>query len=402
MQFDVAIVGGGPVGLAFAREMAGSGLSLAVIETQPEARLADPGFDGREIALTHLSQDLMRALGAWDHLPAGAASALREARVLNGGSPYALHFDVSDRAEAALGQLVPNHLIRRALFAATRGQAELTLLAGTSVTGATITRQGARLALADGREVAAKLVVAADTRFSPLRKAQRIEADVTDFAKSMLVCRLEHEGEHGHVATEWFDNDQTIAMLPLNGRCSSAVITLPKPEIERLAALDGTAFSAEVTERYRNRLGAMRLVSSRHTYPLVTTYARRFVAPRFALIGDAAVGMHPVTAHGFNLGLRGAHTLAEELRGALARGADLARAEALDAPLAAYESRHRRATWPLYTGTNLLAKLYTDERAPARLARHAALRLGNRLTPFKHLIRGMLMESDGPRPSSRG
>ena len=166
--------------------------------------------------------------------------------------------------------------------------------------------------------------------------------------------------------------------------------------------VDGSAFSAEVTERYRRRLGAMRLVSSRHAYPLVTAYARRFVAMRFALIGDAAVGMHPVTAHGFNLGLRGAHTLAEELRGALARGADLARAEALDAPLAAYESRHRRASWPLYAGTNLLAKLYTDERAPARLARHAALRLGNRLTPFKHIIRGMLMESDGPRPSARG
>lgn len=108
MQFDMAIVGGGPVGLAFAREMAGSGLSLALIETQAEARLADPGFDGREIALTHLSQDLLRALGAWDRLPSGAASALREARVLNGGSPYALHFDVSDRAEAALGQLVPD------------------------------------------------------------------------------------------------------------------------------------------------------------------------------------------------------------------------------------------------------------------------------------------------------
>ncbi|MDU7522173.1 MAG: FAD-dependent monooxygenase [Roseomonas mucosa] len=364
MQFDMAIVGGGPVGLAFAREMAGSGLSLALIETQAEARLADPGFDGREIALTHLSQDLLRALGAWDRLPSGAASALREARVLNGGSPYALHFDVSDRAEAALGQLVPNHLIRRALFSTVQGQAGLTLLAGTSVTNATITRQGARLALSDGREIGAKLVVAADTRFSPLRKAQRIGADVTDFGKSMLVCRLEHEGEHGHVATEWFGHDQTIAMLPLNGRCSSAVITLPRPEIERLVALDGSAFSAEVTERYRRRLGAMRLVSSRHAYPL--------------------------------------DTLAEELRGALARGADLARAEALDAPLAAYESRHRRASWPLYAGTNLLAKLYTDERAPARLARHAALRLGNRLTPFKHIIRGMLMESDGPRPSARG
>ena len=389
MQFDIVVVGAGPAGLAFARSLAGSGLRLALIEKLDEAVLADPGFDGREIALTHQSMRLLRQLGAWDRIPAAEVSSLREAAVLNGVSSFALRFDAAGRGDDQLGVLVPNHLIRRSLFEEVRDLPEITLLAGTTVAGVQTSTQGATVRLADGQEIAARLVVAADTRFSELRRRMGIPAGMQDFGKTMLVCRMAHARPHQGIATEWFGYGQTFAILPLNGDVSGAVLTLPAREMDQVMALEGAAFDAEITRRYRHRLGAMRLVSTRHTYPLVGVFAQRFVSTRFALVGDAAVGMHPVTAHGFNLGLSGADSLAREIREAVGRGRDVADRRAL----ARYQTDHMRASRPLYLATNATALFYTDDRLPARVLRAAALRVGSRLGPFRRAVAERLLDA---------
>jgi ubiquinone biosynthesis UbiH/UbiF/VisC/COQ6 family hydroxylase len=390
LETDIAVIGAGPAGLAFARALAGSGLSVTLVERSPEAALANPAFDGREIALTHRSQHLLGELGAWEGIPAEEVAPLREARVLDGGSPFALTFAPEGREVAPLGVLVPNHLIRRVLFATVRKAGCADLLAGVAVTSVETTPTEGTLRLADGREIRARLVVAADTRFSKARRQMGIGARMHDLGKSMLVARVSHETPHGGIATEWFGHGQTIAMLPLAGETSSIVLTLPARQIEALVAMEPEAFGAEVTRRTARRWGQMRLSGTRHAYPLVATYAHRFVGTRFALIGDAAVGMHPVTAHGFNLGLAGAHRLAAEIRGALARGRNIADPGAL----LRYEMAHRRATWPLFTATNAIASLYTDDRAPARVLRGAVLRLGAALTPVRRLVTAQLMDAE--------
>jgi ubiquinone biosynthesis UbiH/UbiF/VisC/COQ6 family hydroxylase len=237
--------------------------------------------------------------------------------------------------------------------------------------------------------VQARLVVAADTRMSEARRQMGIAARMRDFGKSILVARVAHERPHGGIATEWFGHGQTVAMLPLNGDVSSIVLTLSARQIAALMAATPEAFGADVTRRTGERWGALQLVGTRHAYPLVTSYAMRFVGTRFALVGDAAVGMHPVTAHGFNFGLAGAQRLATQIRGALARGRDIADPGAL----LRYEMAHRRATLPLYAATNTIASLYTDDRAPARLLRGAVLRLGAALSPVRRIVTAQLMES---------
>ena len=393
MECDVVVVGAGPAGLSFAAALGGTGLRIAVVERLDAAVLADPPFDGREIALTHRSVGHLEAIGAWAHIPAEHVAPMREARVLNGGSSYFMRFDSGRRSGTPLGHLVANHLIRRAVHHAATALPEVTLIAGVAVDGVETTTDGATVRLADGRHLTARLVVAADTRFSELRRRQGIGAEMRDFGRVMMVCRVEHAEPHDEVATEWFDYGQTIAMLPLAGNRSSFILTLPAREMDAVMALDDAGFGTEATRRYRGRLGEMQLVSTRHAYPLVAVYAERFVSTRFALMGDAAVGMHPVTAHGFNFGLRGADALATRIRAAAAAGRDIGGAELLRG----YDREHRLATRPTYLATNITAMLYADERLPARLLRDAALRIGNLVPPFRRIITHRLMESGPPR-----
>ena len=388
MKYDIVIAGAGPAGLAFARTLAGVGLRVAIVERQAREELAEAAFDGREIALTHRSVDTLRALGAWDLIDPAQVAPLREARVLNGGSHFALAFDPQGTREDRLGWLVPNHLIRRALFQAVEGQEGLDFRCGAAVASVRTAREGASIRLDNGEVLEARLLAAADSRFSALRDQLGIAAEINRLGRSMMVCRVRHERDHQGIATEWFDYGQTIAMLPLNGRMSSAVLTLASAEIGRLAALDPAALGAEITRRYDGRLGAMELVQGPHVYPLATTYARRFVTTRAALIGDTAVGMHPVTAHGFNLGLRSAAKLGALVQQAARHGRDIA------SPLllGRYEAAHRVASRPLYVGTNMLVGLYTAEHPAARAARHAALRAAARLPRIRQSVSRLLMQ----------
>ncbi|MEW6539609.1 MAG: 5-demethoxyubiquinol-8 5-hydroxylase UbiM [Pseudomonadota bacterium] len=387
LTFDIAVVGAGPAGLAFVRSLAGAGLSVVLIEGQAETILRDPAFDGREIALTHRSMRILKTMGVWDRIPADDISDLRQARVLDGGSPFALTFGAADADR--LGVLIPNHLIRRALFEVVQGQAGVELMAGRRVADCRIEprRPRGRLTLDDGTTIRADLIVAADSRFSFMRDRLGVGAEINRLGRSMMVCRMRHDQAHGHVATEWFDHGQTIALLPVadpEKRVSSVVTTLSAPAIADLMAQSPEAFASSMERRLKGRLTGLELVGGRHAYPLATTWSNRFAGEGFALIGDAAVGMHPVTAHGFNLGLRGQETLAKVVRGA--RGEDIGSGRLL----AHYQHEHRLASWPLYQGTNALVRLFTQETPPARLARGAMLRAGQATAPFKVVVKRML------------
>ena len=139
----------------------------------------------------------------------------------------------------------------------------------------------------------------------------------------------------------------------------------------------------------------MALESTRHVYPLVGVYSRRFVGPRFALIGDAAVGMHPVTAHGFNFGLASIERLGEAIRQGRSRGLDPSDPRVL----ARYQRNHRLGTRPLYLTTRAIVDLYTNDRRPARVLREAALRAGSRFSPFRRALAASLA-NEGPQDLS--
>lgn len=420
-HFDTVIVGAGPAGLSLAQALKPLGLRVALVEQSSRASLANPAFDGREIALTQHSVGLMKQLDMWDRLPAEAVSPLRDARVMDGADPFAMTISHQDApasrtagGPSELGFLVGNHHIRKAAFDALSpldgdalfappAQADDSLIgtwlfAGQAVqavhsTGTQVATEGcAQVVLADGRVLTADLLVAADSRHSSTRRALGIAADMHDFGRSMLVCVMTHQVPHHHTAWEWFDYGQTLALLPMNP-CpqtglyrSSVVLTLPSSEMQGVQALDDAAFNTELTRRFANRLGAMTLASTRHVYPLVAVYPRRLIGNRLACVGDAACGMHPVTAHGFNLGLKSVDALVAEL----SRGRRLGRSLSDATVLARYERVHWLASRPTYLATQLVTHLYTHETAPARLLRQAALRVGQRFAPFRRAVAASL------------
>lgn len=400
MHYDLLISGAGPAGLCLARSLSGLGLSIALVEQQPASAIENPAFDGREIALSQASAATLRRLGMLQRIEAddpAALSPLRDAQVLNGRSQFAMVIGHGLTSRSELGWLVSNHLIRRAAWQEVQDSiarhGDITLISGDGVAQVGTDAQAARVTLASGATHTARLLVAADSRFSSTRRAMGIGATMHDFGRTMVVSQVEHEQPHQHMAWEWFGHDgQTMALLPMNddpdsgAHRASVVLTLPHQLIEPLLALDQPAFGAELTRRFERRLGAMRSTSTRHPYPLVGVYPHRLVAERFACIGDAAVGMHPVTAHGFNFGLLSVETLARELRQAHAAGRELGAAE----PLARYQRRHRLATRPLYEATRIVATLYTNDTRPARRLRELVLRAADRVTPFKWAIAASL------------
>lgn len=381
---DVLVVGAGPAGLALGAALADAGLTVTLLEQQTLLALQDPPEDGREIALTHRARGVMERLGLWAAISPAEVAPLREAKVVDGGSPQVLHFGDAPRAGGQpLGWLVSNHLIRRAAWQAATARPGLTLRCEARVTGIERGADHVAVQLADGGRLRGRLLVAADSRFSDTRRRAGIGAAMHDFGRSVVVGRVRHTHDHAGTAWECFRYGNTLALLPMNGGMASAVVTLPSDQAPEWLALSDEAFAARIQAQSEGRLGAMTAAGPRHHYPLVGVYAQRFVAHRFALIGDAAVGMHPVTAHGWNFGLYGVEVLARQLAAARRSGGDIG---AL-ATLLPYEREHRATTLPVWLGTNAIVGLFTDERRLPRLARRAVLSVAERAPVLSGLIK---------------
>lgn len=401
-DLEVVIAGAGPAGLAMAIALNDAGFAPTVLDLQPREALAAPAEDGREIALTHASVATLRALGLWDRLRPDEIGHIREARVIDGDrrGGASLHFE----ADVALGWIVPNHALRRVSFEAVAERKDVRLMDRTRLLG--IRTSAAQVELDVESESSSsgekegggareslhcRLFIAADSRFSAARRQLGIAADMHDFGRSMIVCRMRHAQPNPGVAYECFGWQRTLAVLPVAEDICSAVLTTDSASAAQLMRLPADEFAALVEAQFASRMGAMQLIGERHSYPLVAALARRFTARRSALIGDAAVGMHPVTAHGYNLGLQSVSVLARELRDARARGLDFGAADVL----ARYDRAHRRDATVMYHGTNAVARLYAGDSAPQRLARQLVLRGAQRLPWVKAAIVGRVTRGRG-------
>ncbi|MCP4187973.1 MAG: 5-demethoxyubiquinol-8 5-hydroxylase UbiM [Gammaproteobacteria bacterium] len=388
MQKDIIVIGAGPAALSFVRSMRNSHLQITVLEQAPENAIAEPEYDGRDIALTHASRELLRDLDVWQQFDPQEIYPISKACVVDGDSPYSLDFDSQQKSYDALGFIISNHIIRQTLYEATKTQTNLSIAYNSNVSEIAKIDEGYKVSLADGQSFETKLLVAADSRFSKTRSQAGISADINDFARTAIVARMQHQASNQHTAFECFQYGHTLAVLPLGEKQSSVVVTANTDKANQLLKLGDEAFIEFVQHNLKHRLGDMTFSSKRFNYPLVGVHARQFIKPHFALIGDAAVGMHPVTAHGFNLGLSSAYLFARQIINALDNDQDYTTEKVLKG----YQNRHMMETRIMYYGTNGVVKLFTDEHLPAKLARKAVLRLSNLLPPIKWAIEKKLTD----------
>ena len=385
-QADILISGGGMVGLPLGLALAHGGLSTVIADAAPPARVVDPKFDGRVSALAYASVRMLMALGVWEAL-GPHAQPIREILVTDGkagqpSSPFSLHFDAAEVGADSLGHIAENRHIRSSLHDAVARQSNLTLLTPASVKSLTVSAGGAVARLADGEEISAALVIAADGRDSPLRAEMGVQVIGWSYPQTGIVATVEHERPHNGVAYEHFLPSGPFAILPMTGNRSSLVWTEAKSKAPALLALDEDGFNQELSRRFGAHLGKTHVAGPRWSYPLSFHLARDFVRPRFALAGDCAHGIHPIAGQGLNLGLKDAAALAEVLLDAARLGCDVG---ALDT-LKRYERWRRFDSFALAASTDALNRLFSNDIAPLRHLRDLGLGIVDSIGPARRFF----------------
>ena len=390
---DLAIAGGGLVGLSLGVALARAGLDVVVMDGEAPARMRDAAFDGRVCSIAYGSKRVLDGIGVWD-LMAPEAEPILEIRVTDQNAPLFLHYDHREVGDHPLGWIVENRVTRIALLEAAAACPTLHHLAPVSVLD--FTPEGERISagLADGRRVSARLAVAADGRRSRLRQAAGINTLEWSYDQAGIVCTVRHERPHRGIAQERFLAAGPFAILPMTENRASIVWTEQTSDAAHLMAMADDAFLAELEARFGDYLGALEVAGPRFSYPLALTHSNRYAGERLALAGDAAHAIHPLAGQGFNLGVRDVAVLAELIVDRARLGLDIGAPDLL----AHYERWRRFDTMSLIAVTDGLNRLFSNDIAPLRVARDLGLAAVNRTPRLKRLFMRHAMGSVGELP----
>lgn len=394
-RFDIVISGASFAGLALARALArasNGAVRIAIVDRAIRKETATP--DARAFALSAGARRMLDALGIWSEI-AGEAQAVSEIEITDssleaGIRPVLLRYDNRISEAESQGKLaepashiVPASALEAALYRAATADPSLTLIAPAEIARFTDTGSAMAITLADGTSVTASLLVGAEGRRSASRDAARIKTVGWRYGQTAIVTTIAHERPHGGRAIQHFLPGGPFAILPLPNNRACLTWTEEAEEAKRILALDDAGFLAEVETRIAGRLGAVEVVGPRQSWPLEMHLARAYVAPRFALIGDAAHGVHPIAGQGVNLAFRDVAALAEVIVDALRLGLDPGSMQSLER----YE-RWRRfdsfASAAVFDGLN---RLFSNDVLLIRAAREFGLGLVDRLPSLKqHLV----------------
>jgi len=409
---DVLVIGAGPAGGTLAATLATAGVTTAVVDARALPPMELPAFDGRAYAVAAGSRNLLAAAGLWDALPE-TPCAITGIHVTDGrpgepASPLRLHFDAAAMGEGPFGWMVEARSLRVALNARLAALPGLHVLAPMT---AAVERgaDGVVARLSDGRTLRARLAVSAEGRGSRLRAEAGIGAARLDYRQAGIVCAVAHARPHGGSALEAFLPNGPFAQLPLadadpagdDGRARaaregfphlSAIVWSERSDLApHFLAMDDAAFGHEVARRMGDRLGAVRPVGGRWSYPLSALQAMRFTGERLALVGDAAHGIHPIAGQGLNIGLRDVAALAQLVIEARAAGRDVGGPRLL----AAYQAARRPDAIVMLGATHALERLFGNDLAPIRVARRLGIAAVDRMPRLKALFARRAMGMGG-------
>jgi 2-octaprenyl-6-methoxyphenol hydroxylase len=395
---DVLIAGGGLNGPALALALAQAGLRVTVIDAAPARARADDTFDGRAYALAIASQKLLAAIGVWPAV-AQHAQPMMEVKASDGeagegGAPFFLHFDSRELDQSPVGYMLEDRYLYRAFLDAMQAAPGITLIQATSVIAQQVVPGGISVTLSDGRALSARLLVGADGRRSGVAERAGIGREGWGYGQTALVAAIDHELPHHGIAHQFFMPSGPLAILPLPGNRSSIVWSETDDNARTIAALSDEDFLAILRPRFGDFLGKISLAGPRFSYPLNLTLARAYAAPRVALIGDAAHGVHPIAGQGLNLGLRDVGALAEIVVEAMRRGEDIGALDVLER----YQGWRRFDSTALALGMDSVNKLFSNRNPILRAGRDLGMGLVNAIPALRRGFMRQAAGLSGPLP----
>jgi 2-octaprenyl-6-methoxyphenol hydroxylase len=399
LRYDCVISGASFAGLALARGlMLASGASLRVAVVDKSVAPPSPEADTRAFAVWAAAKTILDGLGAWDAI---APVAQPIAAIEIGDSdrddvmrPARVTYDAHTRDGVPAGYIVPAAALHQALYQSVAGEAAITWVTPAEAEGLTLDADVATVVLKDGRRLVADLVVAAEGRASALRDAAGIKTVGWDYGQTGIVATVEFSEDHHGVAVQNFLPGGPFAVLPLKGRRACITWSCAADEAKQILALGDAGFVAELDKRIAGRFGEVKLIGKRQSWPLNVKMARDVVARRFALIGDAAHGVHPIAGQGVNLAFKDVAALLDCIVDAMRIGLDAGNGPALEryARWRRFDSAMSAAA---YDGIN---RVFAIDSALLRAGRGAALDLLDQTGFAKRMIVDEIAGINGEMP----
>ena len=379
---DVLILGGGLVGMTLALTLAKRGFSSHVVDRADPAELTADGFDGRASAISTASWNLFRNIGIASALE-DKACPIASIAVSDGLRPGSINFTPAPH-EGTLGRMFANRALRQALFDAARDNPLIAWHEKTEVEERERDEYGVSVRTGDGRAFSAALMVGAEGRNSPTREAAGIAVARWDYHHRAIIAWLTHEKPHANVAWEIFYPAGPFALLPMRddaqGQHRSALVwTIAEGDAAGTLKLSDRAFLAEIDKRMGDLFGTITAVGPRSSFPLGFHHTAKITAPRLALIGDAAHGIHPIAGQGLNLGLRDVGALVDVLDDGARLGLECGDAQLL----ARYERWRGLDSFMVALATDGLTRLFGLPGDAASLVRRIGMTGVERLPPLK-------------------
>jgi 2-octaprenyl-6-methoxyphenol hydroxylase len=394
VNVDVAIAGGGIVGLTLACALQDSGLRVALMEAQPRE---DGLKRSRAYALTLMSGRILEGLGVWDHiLP--HITTFKHIRLAEGFYPEVITLKPSDLGTSHLGYVAEHHVLVRALQAKLEATGRVHWLCPATLQQADYQPDAVTLTLemeGTRRQVRTRLLVAADGARSPIRQAAGIQTQGWQYWQSCVTAVIRSEKSHGNIAREHFWESGPFATLPLPENRCQIVLTAPHAEAKAWVDTSEQAFLAELNRRYGGALGQIELVGDRFMFPVQLMQSTTYTRHRLALVGDAAHCCHPVGGQGLNMGIRDAAALAQIIQAAAQRGEDFGEERILKR-----YGRWRKLENLLILGfTDLLDRTFSTPWLPVVALRRMGLWVMRRVRLLKYLALRLMTGLSGRSPT---
>lgn len=388
VKTDVIVVGGGHAGLSLAASLGAAGIGVVCLERGDFAAKRAMKSDGRTLALSFRSMQHLRQNGVAAFMEKEACPIL-DIRVADQDSPHYLDFHHQEVGMDPFGWIIENPLFNRALEKRVKQLKSVKVLSGASVQKIERDTEKACVILEDGRAFEGQLVIGADGRKSLCRHLAEIPVYGWSYHQTATVCTIEHSKPHNNVAIEHFQPGGPFATLPMTHQRSSIVWTEKTEVAETLMKLDEETFTQMLQERVEPYLGKVKLTGPRFSYPLTLQHAETYIAPRLALVGDAAHGIHPISGQGFNLGMGDVEVLAEELIRAARLGLDLGQRDLLRR----YEKRRKFENGNMVLMTDVLDRLFSNSIPPVQAARRWGLSAVQHMPRLRHFFMRTAMGS---------